>query len=329
MKILIDVMGADNGLGEIVTGSLNALKKIEYTPIFVGPEDQIRPLIPENLFEKIEIIDAQDVITNEDRPATAIRRKKDSSMVKAFNALKDGKANGMISTGNTGALLAGASLIIGRIENIDRAAITLISPGLRSNTIMLDVGANMDISPELMVQFAKMGRSYAKVLFQKDDPSVGILNIGVEEGKGNNLCRETYDLFKNESFNFIGNIEPYDLLDNDADVLVTDGFAGNIALKSVEGTAKTILSLLKSSISKSLFTKIGGALLASSIKEAMSSLDLDGTGAAPLLGSKQAVFKAHGSSNSRQIEVGIMQIIKFIEADVIADIKANMEQSHE
>lgn len=321
MKILIDVLGADKGVGEIVKGAISALGKINYTPIFVGPEDEIKKYLPESLAGKYEIINASDLITNNDKPTTAIRRKKDSSMVMAFHALKDNKADGMISTGSTGALLAGASLIIGRIENVDRAAITLIFPGLESNTVILDVGANLDINPELLVQFAKMGSSYAKVLFDIDIPKVGLLNIGTEEEKGNKQVKEAYELLNNSDVNFVGNVEPFNLLNNNVDVIVTDGFIGNIALKSVEGTSKIMLNLFNEAIMSDMRSKIGGLLIKPALKKQLSSLDLNNTGAAPLLGSKKPVFKAHGSSNAKQIEAGLIQMKKFIEQDVICDIK--------
>ena len=321
MKILIDVLGADKGVGEIVKGAISALDKINYTPIFVGPEDEIKKYLPESLAGKYEIINASDLITNNDKPTTAIRRKKDSSMIMAFHALKDNKADGMISTGSTGALLAGASLIIGRIENVDRAAITLIFPGLESNTVILDVGANLDINPELLVQFAKMGSSYAKVLFDIDIPKVGLLNIGTEEEKGNKQVKEAYELLNNSDVNFVGNVEPFNLLNNNVDVIVTDGFVGNIALKSVEGTSKIMLNLFNEAIMSDMRSKIGGLLIKPALKKQLSSLDLNNTGAAPLLGSKKPVFKAHGSSNAKQIEAGLIQMKKFIEQDVICDIK--------
>lgn len=321
MKILIDVLGADKGVGEIVKGAISALGKINYTPIFVGPEDEIKKYLPESLAGKYEIINASDLITNNDKPTTAIRRKKDSSMVMAFHALKDNKADGMISTGSTGALLAGASLIIGRIENVDRAAITLIFPGIESNTVILDVGANLDINPELLVQFAKMGSSYAKVLFDIDIPKVGLLNIGTEEEKGNKQVKEAYELLNNSDVNFVGNVEPFNLLNNNVDVIVTDGFVGNIALKSVEGTSKIMLNLFNEAIMSDMRSKIGGLLIKPALKKQLSSLDLNNTGAAPLLGSKKPVFKAHGSSNAKQIEAGLIQMKKFIEQDVICDIK--------
>lgn len=321
MKILIDVLGADKGVGEIVKGAISALDKIDYTPIFVGPEDEIKKYLPESIKGKYEIINANDLITNNDKPTTAIRRKKDSSMVMAFHALKDNKADGMISTGSTGALLAGASLIIGRIENVDRAAITLIFPGLESNTVILDVGANLDINPELLVQFAKMGSSYAKVLFDIDKPKVGLLNIGTEEAKGNEQVKAAYELLKNSDINFAGNVEPFNLLNNNVDVIVTDGFVGNIALKSVEGTSKIILNLFNEAVMTDMRSKIGGLLIKPALKKELSKLDLNSTGAAPLLGSKKPVFKAHGSSNAKQIEAGLVQMKKFIDQDVISDIK--------
>lgn len=325
MKILIDVLGADKGIEEIVIGALAALESYDFLPIFVGPEEEIRKYIPESKAELIEIIDADEMISNEEKPALAIRRKKNSSMVKAFRALKDNQGDGMISTGSTGALLAGATLIIGRIENVERAAITLNFPGLQGSTVMLDVGANMDITPDLMLQFAKMGSSYAKVLLGKEKPKIAMLNIGSEEGKGNQLSLASYEVLKNSDLNFIGNVEPYDLLNTEADVLVTDGFAGNIALKSVEGTGKTLLKLVKDITDESFMAKIGAGLILPPIKKTLEKLELDKIGAAPLLGSKKPVFKAHGSSNHKQIEVGILQLINFINEDVIKDIEESME----
>lgn len=324
MRILIDVMGLDKGLEVMIKSSLDALDQKDFTPIFVGPEDQIVQLIPPSLKNKVEIIKANDWIKNDESPVMAIRKKKDASMVRALYALKNGEADGMISAGSTGAILAGASLIVGRIKNIDRAAITLILPGFKGRTIMLDVGANVDISADLIGQFAQMGSSYAKVLLETDKPRVGLLNIGTEEGKGNDLCIRSYDLLKESDLNFIGNIEPYDLLSTDADVLVTDGFTGNIALKTLEGTTKTFGRVLKDITKRSFLAKVGVGLLSIEGKRTIKVLEIDKIGAAPLLGSKKPIFKAHGSSTGDQISAGIVQLIDFIEKDVIRDIEKSM-----
>ena len=324
MRILIDVLGSDKGIGEIVKGALLARDNIEYRPIFVGPKNEILKYLPNNYNNKIEIIDALDLITNDDKPTTAIRRKKESSMVKAFRALDTDKAEALLSTGSTGALLAGATLITGRIKNVQRAAITLVLPGIKSNTIILDVGANMDITPELMIQFAKMGSSYAKAIFNKNKPKIGILNIGTEESKGNKLSQETYTLLKQSKLNFIGNIEPFNLLDNEADVIVTDGFAGNVALKSIEGSLQTFMGLIKGAMTSSFKTKIAGGLLGPSLRQVVNKFKLDDIGAAPLLGTKKPVFKAHGSSNYKHIQAGIYQIVNFVNSGVISDIEKLM-----
>lgn len=329
MKILIDTLGADKGVKEIVEASILALDRIDYEPILVGPEDEIKSHLNEADISKVKIIDAKDQIFNEDKPTLAIRRKKESSMVKAMKFLKEGSADGMISPGSTGALLTGATLIVGRIDNVERAAITLIIPGLKSNTIMLDVGANMDISPELGLKFARMAKSYAKVLFNHENPSIGLLNIGLEEGKGNEFSLKTYELLKESDLNFAGNVEPYDLMTTEADIILTDGFAGNIALKTAEGVGKNLLGLFKEAIMSNYKTKLGGLLLKDSLKKALDQLDLDSTGAAPLLGSKNPVFKAHGSTNKDQFAAGIVQLAKFIEAGVIEDIEKDMNKEGE
>lgn len=322
MKIIIDTMGSDKGMEVIVKGALDAMAEKDFYPVFCGPEDELVKIIPNELIEndKVSIINAEDVIENTDEPALAIRRKKESSMVKGLRSLKNDEADGFLSTGSTGALLAGATLIIGRIENIDRAALTVSIPGVKSSTIVLDVGANMDCTPELIRQFAIMGTCYAKTVFNKNNPSVGLLNIGSEEGKGNTLTKESYKILSNQKLNFVGNIEPRDILDNDVDVIVTDGYDGNIMIKTIEGVASTIMGLLKEGIMSSTMTKIGGMLVKPALGGIKEKLDYRNLGSAPMLGSKKPVFKAHGSSDSLAIKNGIFQLIKFIEDDVINEI---------
>ncbi len=322
MKLIIDTLGADKGLNVVVKGALDALKEYEYHPVFCGPQDELERLIPKDLLDsnKASILNANDVILNTDEPARAIRRKKESSIVIGLKALKEGAADGFISAGSTGALLAGATLIVGRITNIDRAALTVLLPGIKSSTILLDVGANMDCSPELIRQFAIMGTCYAKALFNKPSPKLGLLNIGSEEGKGDNLAKESYQILKNENFNFIGNIESRDILDNDADVIVTDGYSGNILIKTIEGVASTILRLLKDGIMSSFTTKVGGILIKPAVSGIKDKLDYRSLGSAPMLGAKKPVFKAHGSSDELAIRNGILEMIKFIENDVINEI---------
>lgn len=322
MKIIIDTMGSDKGMEVIVKGTLDALAEKDFYPVFCGPEKELVKFIPKELIEndKLAIINAEDVIENTDEAALAIRRKKESSMVKGLRSLKNDEADGFISTGSTGALLAGATLIVGRIENIDRAALTVSIPGVKNPTIVLDVGANMDCTPELIRQFAIMGTCYAKTVFNKSNPTVGLLNIGSEEGKGDTLTKESFQVLSNEKLNFVGNIEPRDILDNDVDVIVTDGFNGNIMIKTIEGVASTIMSLLKEGIMSSTMTKIGGMLVKPALGGIKEKLDYRNLGSAPMLGSKKPVFKAHGSSDSLAIKNGIFQLIKFIEDDVINEI---------
>ena len=327
MKIIIDTMGSDKGMEVIVKGTLDAMAEKDFFPIFCGPENELKRFIPKEYIEnnKIAIINAEDVIENTDEPALAIRRKKESSMVKGLRSLKNDEADGFLSTGSTGALLAGATLIVGRIENIDRAALTVSIPGVKNPTIVLDVGANMDCTPELIRQFAIMGRCYAKTVFNKDNPSVGLLNIGSEEGKGDSLTKESYQVLSTQKLNFVGNIEPRDILDNDVDVIVTDGFNGNIMIKTIEGVASTIMKLLKEGIMSSTITKIGGMMVKPALGGIKEKLDYRNLGSAPMLGSRKPVFKAHGSSDSLAIKNGIFQLIKFIEDDVINEITEIMK----
>lgn len=323
-KIIVDTIGADKGVGEVVGGALTALnKRNDFTLVLSGPENEINSHLSSTDLKRtnLEILNAEEKITNEDEPVMAIRTKKNSSMVLSLEALKEGRADGFLSCGSTGALLAGGTLKVGRIKGIKRAALTLVVPGLNKPTIMLDVGANADCTPLWLEQFALMGESYSELLFDIQNPKIGLLNIGSEKGKGNELSKETYELFEKSSFNFIGNIEPKEILENDADVLVCDGFSGNLVLKTFEGTAKTIKDILKDVILSSSKTKIAGALLKGSIKKSISQLDLNSIGAAPLLGIKRPVFKAHGSSDKSAIEYGVYNLLKFIDGNVIGEIE--------
>lgn len=331
MKILVDTMGADKGSYEIVKGAVEAkkLKKIDKM-VLAGDEEEIKKILSQLAVDDkdIEILHCSELIENSDEPALAIRRKKDSSVVKCSKLLKEGQADGFISCGSTGAVLAAGTLIVGRIDKVERAALTVVIPGLKSPTIVLDAGANMDVSPELITQFAIMGCSYAKVLFSKQAPKISILSVGSEEGKGNNLVKEAYKLLEASDLNFVGNLEAREILDNDSDVLVCDGFAGNILLKSVEGVAGSLLNLIKEKLMSSYKAKIGALLVKDKLKSVKTVLDYREYGAAPLLGTKKAVFKGHGSSDSLAVKNGIIQMVDFINNDVIEEISSKMEEKY-
>ncbi|WP_099203280.1 phosphate acyltransferase PlsX [Miniphocaeibacter massiliensis] len=329
MKILVDTLGADKGYEEITKGVIKSLENHKDLKVtLIGNKNNIENIIKEKLSDisRVDFIDTDDYIKNDEEPALAIRRKKDSSLYLGFKSLNDEEYDGLISCGSTGALLAGATLITKRLKNINRAALTIVFPSEKNPVVLLDAGANMDCTPDLLEQFALMGNVYSSGVLKIDNPKVGLLSVGTEEGKGDKLRKETFELFKNSDFNFFGNIEARDFLSGIADVVVTDGFSGNVLLKSTEGTAITIMSNLKKGIVSSFKAKLGALLLKGVLTDIKGMLDYNEYGAAPLLGVKKAVFKAHGSSNSRAIETGIDAMVKFIENDIINKIESKLEE---
>ena len=327
MKIIIDAMGGDKGPIEVVKGTIDAVNEYGINVIIVGKEDIIKTeLLKYNYIkDRVEILNADDIITNDDDPAVAIRRKKDSSMVIGCNALNDGLGDGFISAGNTGALLASGLFIVKRIEGIDRAALSLLYPTLKGFSLLLDAGANVDCKPEYLYQFSIMGSIYMEKVMGINSPTVGLVNIGSEKGKGNILSKETYEIIEKSSLNFKGNIEARDLPFGEIDVIVSDGFVGNIILKLTEGMAISIFSILKKEFLKNIRTKIGAMLLKPELKSIKGRMDYREYGGAPLLGIKRPIVKAHGSSDAYAIKNAINQMIKFIDKDVIKIIESNMD----
>ncbi|NLJ98590.1 MAG: phosphate acyltransferase PlsX [Tissierellia bacterium] len=323
MKIIVDGMGGDKGPEEVVKGCIEAVNELDVNIIIVGKKDIIEGELIKYKFSKdtIDIIDASEVISNDEEPTIAIRRKKDSSMVVGLRALIAGKGDGFVSAGSTGALLAGGLFIVKRIKGIERAALTTVYPTTNGMSLLLDAGANIDCKPKYLEQFATMGSIYSERVLGVKDPKVGLANIGTEEGKGNALTKESYNLIKDLDINFIGNVEARDLPKGVADVIVCDGFVGNIILKLTEGMAISIFSLLKDEFTKSLKSKIGALMLKPQLKSFKGKLDYREYGGAPLLGVKQPVFKAHGSSDALAIKNAIKQLKSFIEVDVINTIE--------
>lgn len=326
MKLIVDGMGGDNAPIEIVKGCVEAVKEYKINIIIAGKEELIKKELEKYDYptEKIEILAANDVITNDDDPTFAIRRKKESSMVVGLKALTEGLGDGFLSAGNTGALLAGGLFIVKRIEGIQRAALTTVYPNIEGVSLLLDAGANVDCKPEYLQQFALMGSLYMENVMGIKNPKVGLVNIGTEEGKGNQLSKESYELLKNLDINFIGNVEGRSLAMGGTDVIVCDGFVGNVVLKTTEGVAISIMKQLKDSISSSGKSKLGGLLLKSDLQKLKEKLDYREYGGAPLLGTKQPIVKAHGSSDSYAIKNAIRQLINFIEKDVIKTIETNI-----
>lgn len=331
MKILIDAMGGDNSPDEIIKGCVQTINELESEIILVGNEELINKKVEEfygkkNLSEvnsKLSIRNATEVISNHESPTEAIKRKKDSSMVVAFKMLKEGEGDVFISAGSTGAFMAGGLLLVGRIKGIDRPALCPILPSHSGKGFMLiDSGANTNCRANNLLQFAQMGSVYMKNVMHVEEPVVGLLNIGAEEGKGNELTKEAYvKLSENKAVNFYGNIEGRDLFDDLADVVVTDGFTGNVALKTIEGMGMMITKLLKEELTKNWWSTILTALLKPSLKRFKKRMDYSEYGGALLLGVKKPMVKCHGSANAKIVRYTLLQAENFAKNNVVESIE--------
>lgn len=323
MIIAIDAMGGDNAPDAIIKGSTLALNEIDSKILLVGNKDIIEKQLSKNSadLKRIEIIHTTEVITNDDKPVQAIRRKKDSSMVVGLKLLKEREVDAFISAGNTGALLAGGLLRVGRVKGLDRPALAPIYPTLKGFSLLVDAGANVDCKPRNLLEFAVMGSTYLEEVLGVEKPKVGIVNVGVEEGKGNKLVNEAYELLNKSKLNFIGNVEARDIPDGVADIIVCDGFVGNIILKITEGVATSMSTMLKEQLLKNTMRKLSALFLKNGFKEFKSRLDYTEYGGAPLLGVKGAVFKAHGSSNAKAIKNAIKYGEVFAKNKVIDSIE--------
>lgn len=326
MKIAIDGMGGDNAPVAVIGGAVQALKEYKDIELYItGPEETINLELAKYSYpkDKIKVIDAKEIISANEHPVMALRRKKNSSMVKALNLVKDKTCDAIISGGSTGAFLAGCTLIVGRINGVERPALAPIMPGRRGNFMIVDVGANVDCKPSFLLQFAKMGKIYYQKVFEIKDPSIGLINIGAEEEKGNELTKSTFKLLKQEaSLNFKGNIEPRDVSVGNTNILVSDGFIGNTVLKMYEGTASSILGIVKDEVlESSIFSKLGVLLLKPVLKNIMKKFDYKEYGGAPFLGVDGICIKAHGSSDARAFKNAIKQTKIFYGNNVLEDIK--------
>lgn len=325
MRLAIDAMGGDNAPGEIVAGAMDAVTQIDHLHItLIGDETKIKPLLtnPTN----INIIHTDEVITGDDEPVRAVRRKKNASLVLMAEEVKKLRADACISAGNTGALMSAGLFVVGRIPGIDRPALSPTLPTIDGKGfLLLDVGANVDAKPQHLLQYAIMGSIYTKKVRAIKSPTVGLLNVGTEDGKGNDLTKKAFDLMKNTPINFVGNVEARDLLSGVADVVVTDGFSGNIALKTIEGTAMMMFSMLKETFMSSLKTKIAAGMVKGDLKGLKKKLDYSEYGGAGLFGLAAPVIKAHGSSDRRAIFSAIKQACHMVEFNVTQTIKTTME----
>lgn len=329
MKIVIDAMGGDNAPQETVKGAVEAVKQFNVDIVLTGDIEEIAKELEKHSYpkEKIEIVNCSEVIKTDEKPVVAIRRKKDSSLVVAINMVKDGKADAIISAGNTGAILAGGLFILGRMKGINRPALAPVYPTAKGVSILIDGGSNPDCKPKNLLEFGVMGSLYANKLLNVDKPSVCLVNIGIEEGKGNELVKEAYEIFKKAPFNFQGNVEARDVSAGYADVIVCDGFTGNIILKLTEGVAGTIFKMLKKELMKSPIRKLGALLIKSGLKSFKKSFDYSEYGGAPFLGVKGVVIKAHGSSNAKAIKNAVRQAKILIETNIVEDIEKEIVYS--
>ncbi len=325
MRIALDGMGGDNAPVSNVKGAVDAINEYKNVELIVtGDKEILEKEFAKYEFDKnrLEIIHTTEVVENEDKPVKAIRSKKDSSMVVALRMVKEGKAEAVVSAGNTGALLAGGLFVVGRIKGIDRPCLCPAIPNVNKGmTIIADGGANADCKPRNLVDFAAMSNIYAKKVLCINNPKIGLANIGSEEGKGNDLVKKAYEELKNIDINFIGNVEARDVINDFTDIIVCDGFTGNILLKSTEGVAMSVMKLIKETLLSSTKGKIGAMLIKDDLKKLKSYMDYSEYGGAPLLGVNGGVIKAHGSSNSTAIKNAINQGIKFAKGNVVEDIK--------
>jgi len=317
--IALDCMGGDNAPGEIVKGAVLAANENKDMLIkLVGREDDIKKELEKYpSSDKLEIVDAKEVIETGEPPVAAIRKKKDSSLVKCMYMVKKGEADAMVSAGSTGANLVGGHVIIGRIKGVERPPLAPLIPTKTGFSLLIDCGANVDARPSHLLQFAKMGSVYMENVVGVKNPKVALVNIGAEEEKGNALVKETYPLLKEmDGINFIGNIEARDIPNGDADVIVCDAFVGNVILKLYEGVASVLIDKIKGSMMNSIKTKIGALLIKKDLKKTLKGFSLEEHGGAPLLGLNGLLVKTHGSSKAIEIKNSILQCITFNELDI-------------
>lgn len=332
MRILVDAMGGDHAPNQIVLGAIDAVKNQDVEVVLVGRGETILQTLKaegiQDLPKGVEIANAEDMVDMHDDPATVIKKRPDSSMIVGLRMLSDGRGDAFVSAGSTGALLTAATLIVRRIKGIRRAAMGPVLPTAAGNCVLIDCGANAECTPEFLLQFAQMGAIYAESVLGKKNPTVGLLNIGTEDTKGGELQKQAYALLKAEadrgSLNFIGNIEARNVPLGGADVVVSDGFSGNILLKSIEGTAKFMAGMMKQMFKKNFMTMLASLFCKSGIDEFKKKMDYRETGGTAFIGIKKPVVKAHGSSDRRAIECAISQAVAAARGDLATQIEASV-----
>ncbi len=331
MKIILDAFGGDNAPLVVLKGAEAAVSEYGVSVILSGDENKIKKCAEENgvSLKNIEIIHADGVISMHDDPASILKAGKNSSMAVGLKALAEGKGDAFISAGSTGALVVGGSLYVKRIKGVNRVALASVIPGKNKNYLMLDIGANADCRPEMLCQFGIMGSVYMEKIEGIKNPKVALLNIGTEDTKGGELQKESYALLSKAPVNFVGNVESREIPKGDMDVVVTDGFTGNIALKLIEGVSLTMFSMIKEVLKKNVFTILAAGILKPGLYKIKAKSDYTEVGGAPLLGTKKPVFKAHGSSNAYAIKNAIHKAMLFCDTGVIEKISGDLASMSE
>ncbi len=339
VNVAVDAMGGDNAPLEIVKGAGNAVNESKEVKVFlVGLEDKVNGALSglDYPHDRIEVVNATEIIENAEPPVNAIRKKKDSSIVVAMNLVKDGTCDAYVSAGSTGATLVGGQVIVGRIRGVERAPLAPLIPTVKGSSLLIDCGANVDARPTHLVQFARMGTIYMRDVYGVKNPTVGIINIGAEEDKGNALVKETFPLLKEcPDINFIGSVEARDIPFGAVDIALCEAFTGNVILKTYEGVGGALLGEVKGALKSSLKTKIGALLIKKELRNTLKKFQTSEHGGAPLLGLKGLVVKTHGSSTSVEIKNSILQCITFTKQNIPAKIQdvlgnsANNDQQEE
>ncbi|MCF8010670.1 MAG: phosphate acyltransferase PlsX [Clostridiales bacterium] len=322
MKIAVDAMGGDFAPGEIVQGSVKASRDYGIDVVLVGDKARVKKELRNQAAEKeLSVVNASETIGMNESPVEAVRQKRDSSIVKCTELVKEGTAQAVVSAGSTGAVMTASLLTWGRIKNIGRPSIATILPNRKGSTLLLDAGANTDCRPKHLLQFSIMGSLYANLMMGKETPRIGLLSIGEEVTKGNELTLSAYSLIEGSGLNFAGNIEGRDIFSGNVDVIICDGFVGNVVLKTGEGMAKNLFGLLREEIQKNFIARIGALMTLPVLKNLKSKMDYAEYGGAPLLGVNGITIIAHGSSNSMAVKNAIKMARDLAENDIVNAIK--------
>lgn len=326
MRIALDATGGDFAPDAVVQGAVEAVRERGLSLTLLGDREAIEAKLPAAEREMISVVHAPDIIASDEEPVMAIRRKRQSPLVVGCQMIKDGSVQALVSAGNTGAFMAAGMFVAGRISGIERPALAPLFPTEDGRgVVVLDVGANMDAKPHHLLQYGIMGSLYAERVLGRRDPKVALLNVGSEPGKGNQAAKEAFSLLSAAGINFVGNLEARELISGSVDVVVCDGFTGNVVLKFMEGMATSLFTMMRASFTRDTRSRLGALLLRPALREFRDGLDYSEHGGAPLLGLNGILVKCHGSSNPRAIKNGIYQAQKFVEQDVVRSIEAKTQ----